>query len=104
MYAIVKASGKQYKVSSGDTICVDRIEGEVGKDVLLNDVLMIVNDDNRVDIGKPALVNAKVTCKIMRQTKGKKIIIFKSKRRKGYKRKTGHRQLLTELQVQEIIV
>jgi len=103
MYAIVQAGGKQYKVSSGDTISVDKIEGAIGADVLLDHVLMIVKDDNQVDIGRPVLVDAKIACKITQQTKGKKIIVFKSKRRKGYKCKNGHRQLLTELKVQEII-
>jgi len=104
MYAIVKASGKQYKVSSGDVICIDRIEGDVGTDVVLNNVLMVVKDNDQVEIGRPVIANARVACTIKQQTRGKKIIVFKSKRRKGYKCKNGHRQMLTMLKVQDILL
>lgn len=104
MYAIVKAGGRQYKVTNGDIIKIDKIEGEAGKDVIFKDVLMIVDDNKNIEVGRPILANAKVACEIIKQAKGKKIIVFKSKKRKGYKKKMGHRQQLTEVKVKEILM
>ncbi len=104
MYAIVKTGGKQYKVSPGDIIRVEKIEGNAGDDVTFENVLMYLDDNNNLEIGKPILSDTKVTGQISKQTKGDKIIIFKSKRRKGYKKKTGHRQLLTEIKIKEILI
>jgi len=104
MYAIVKTGGKQYKVSPGDIIKIEKLEGNAGSDVVFTDVLMISDENNKLEIGKPILTNAKVSGEITKQTKGKKVIIFKSKRRKGYRKKTGHRQNLTEVKINEIIV
>ena len=103
MYAIVKAGGKQYKVSNGDIITVDKIDGDFGKDVLFEDVLMVVEDNSKIEVGRPILTDAKVSGEITKQTKGNKIIVFKFKRRKGYRKKTGHRQLLTEVKIKEIL-
>ncbi len=103
MYAILKTGGKQYKVSCGDMITIEKIEGDIGKEVSFEDVLMVVDDNNNVEVGRPLLTNAKVTAEITGQSKGKKIIVFKSKRRKGYRKKSGHRQLLTEVKIKEIL-
>jgi large subunit ribosomal protein L21 len=102
MYAIVKAGGKQYKVSPGDIVKVDKIEGEAGKNLVFEDILMVVDDNDRIEIGRPILTDVKVSGEITKQTKGEKIIVFKSKKRKGYRKKTGHRQLLTEVKIKEI--
>ncbi len=103
MYAIVRTGGKQYQVTQGDQLRVEKINGEVGDTVELNDVLMVVNGEN-VDIGTPQLENAKVSATIVEQGKAKKVIVFKKKRRKGYRLKQGHRQLYTALAIKEISV
>ena len=103
MYAIVRTGGKQYQVASGDQVRVEKLEGSVGDSVDLNDVLMVV-DGEEVKIGQPVLDNAKVTATIAEQGKGKKVIIFKKKRRKGYRLKKGHRQAYTALKIEEINV
>ena len=103
MYAIVKTGGKQYKAVPGETLKGEKIEGEIGSDIIFDHVLMVVDSNkNKVSIGRPLLSDAKVSAEIIKQTKGDKIIVFKSKRRKGYRKKTGHRQLLTEVIIKEI--
>ncbi len=102
MYAVIVSGGKQYKVSEGDSIEVEKIPGNIGERVEIKEVLMISTDEG-VKIGTPYLENAKVIGEIVEQGKGKKIIVFKSKRRKGYRKKKGHRQLLTKLKIKEII-
>ncbi len=101
MYAIVRTGGKQYQVSQGDQIRVEKLVGDVGDTVELNDILMIVDGEN-INIGTPVLENAKITAKIVEQGKDKKIIVFKKKRRKGYRLKKGHRQPFTAINIQEI--
>jgi large subunit ribosomal protein L21 len=101
MYAIVKTGGKQLKVSKGDKITVDRIDAEVGKKVTLEDVLL-VNDGGKLTVGAPLVSGAKVTAKVAEQTRGKKVIVFKKKRRQNYRRKKGHRQDFTVLTVESI--
>lgn len=101
MYAIVRTGGKQYQVACGDRLRVEKLEGNVGDTVDLDDVLMVV-DGQEVQVGKPVLEGAKVVAKIAEQGKGKKVIVFKKKRRKGYRLKRGHRQSYTALQVEEI--
>lgn len=103
MYAIIQTGGKQYRVSPGDVLRVEYLPGERGDKVVLDQVLM-VNDDQDLRIGQPLLENASVRTQILRQGKAKKIVVFKKKRRKNYRRKQGHRQLFTALQIQEIIV
>ncbi len=103
MYAIVRTGGKQYQVANGDQVRVEKLEGNVGDSVDLNDVLMIV-DGEEVKIGRPVLDNAKVTAIIAEQGKGKKVIVFKKKRRKGYRLKKGHRQSFTALKIEQISV
>ncbi|MDJ0622073.1 MAG: 50S ribosomal protein L21 [Desulfocapsaceae bacterium] len=101
MYAIVRTGGKQYQVAQGDRLRVEKIVGEVGETIELNDVLMVV-DGEAVSIGTPQLDSAVVKAKIAEQGKAKKISIFKKKRRKGYRLKKGHRQQFTALTIEEI--
>ena len=103
MYAIIQTGGKQYRVAVGDVLRVEHLPGERGDEVMLDQVLM-VTDGEDLKIGQPLVDNAKVKTQILRQGKGKKIVVFKKKRRKNYLRKQGHRQLFTALQIQEIIV
>ena len=101
MFAIVKTGGKQYRVSAGDQVTVERIVGEVGSQVALSEVLAIGGGDSNA-IGNPTVANASVSAKIVQQPRGTKVIVFKKKRRKNYRRKNGHRQELTVLKIQEI--
>jgi large subunit ribosomal protein L21 len=103
VYAIVQTGGKQYRVAPGDVLRVERLTGERGDEVILNQVLL-VTDGETVQVGQPLVPNASVRTQIVRQGKGKKILVYKKKRRKNYRRKQGHRQLFTALQVNEIIV
>lgn len=101
MYAIVRTGGKQYQVTSGDQVRVEKLEGNVGDTIALEDVLMVV-DGEEVKIGQPVLEGAKVTAKIAEQGRDKKVVVFKKKRRKGYRLKKGHRQSYTALQIEDI--
>jgi large subunit ribosomal protein L21 len=101
MFAIVKTGGKQYRVGPGDQIVVERIEGDVGAEVALDQVLAI-SDGEINALGTPTVANASVRAKIVQQPRGTKVLVFKKKRRKNYRRKRGHRQELTVLRIQEI--
>ena len=100
MYAVIKNGGKQYKVSAGDLLKVEKLAGAVGETIELDEVLMVGGEE--VKIGTPLLPNAKVTATIVEQGKDKKILVFKSKRRKNYRKKYGHRQPLTRLKITNI--
>ena len=100
MYAVIKTGGKQYKVSAGDLLKVEKLAGAVGDTIELDEVLMVGGEE--VKIGTPLLPNAKVTATIVEQGKDKKILVFKSKRRKNYRKKYGHRQPLTRLKITNI--
>jgi large subunit ribosomal protein L21 len=97
MYAVIKTGGKQYKVSEGDLVKVEKIEGAVGDTIELGEVLMVGGEE--VKIGTPLLPEAKVTARIVQQGKDKKVLVFHSKRRKGYRKTYGHRQPITRLQI-----
>ena len=101
MYAIVRTGGKQYQVASGDQVRVEKLPGEVGDTVDLQDVLMVVNGDD-IQVGQPVLENATVKATITEQDRAKKIIVFKKKKRKGYRLRRGHRQAYTALKIGEI--
>ena len=101
MYAIVRTGGKQYQVACGDRLRVEKLAGNVGDTVDLDDVLMVV-DGEETKVGTPVLENAKVVAKIAEQGRAKKVIVFKKKRRKGYRLRRGHRQSYTALQIEEI--
>ena len=100
MYAVIKTGGKQYRVNEGDRLRVEKLEGAVGDTVELAEVLMLGGEN--VAIGTPLVQGAKVSAQIVGQGLGKKIIVFKMKRRKRYRRKNGHRQPFTELKVMGI--
>ena len=99
MFAIVKTGNKQYRVSKDNTIKVEKIEANDGDEISLDDVLLLEKDDGETLIGKPNLDNVKVKAKVLRNYKDDKVIIFKKRRRKNSRRKTGHRQPLTELKI-----
>ncbi|NLZ70261.1 MAG: 50S ribosomal protein L21 [Clostridiaceae bacterium] len=98
MYAVVKTGGKQYKVAVGDEIFVEKLEGGAGQTVEFDEVLMAVNSDGEVLLGDE-LANVAVRAEIVRQGRGKKIIVFKFKAKKNYRRKQGHRQPYTRVRI-----
>lgn len=102
MYAVVKTGGKQYRVAKDDLITIERLPGDAGDIVTLDAVLMLGEGAN-VEIGAPFVAGAAVAGEIVEQAKGDKIIVFKKRRRQNYRRKRGHRQLLTKLRVTEIL-
>ena len=102
MYAIVQTGGKQYKVAPGDLVEVERLEGNVGDKVELNQVLLVQNQDTLL-VGKPVVEQAKVLAEVSQQARSKKIIVFKKKRRKNYRKTQGHRQSFTQLKITEIV-
>ena len=97
MYAVIKTGGKQYRVSEGSRLRVEKLPASVGDKVELSEVLMIGGD--KVAIGKPLVAGAKVTAEVVAQARDKKVIIFKIRRRKRYRRHGGHRQPFTELRI-----
>jgi large subunit ribosomal protein L21 len=101
MYAIVTIGGHQFKVEKDRKIFVNRLNAEEGTSVDFDQVLMIDNDGD-VKIGAPLLEGAKVTAKVLSHLKGNKVIVFKKKRRKGYRKKNGHRQYLSQIQIENI--
>lgn len=103
MYAVVATGGKQYKVKEGETLRVEKLPGEIGSSVSFDRVLMYSDGEN-VTIGQPVLENIAVTGHIVEQGKAKKIIVFKYKRRKRYRRKQGHRQQFTAIKIDSIKV
>lgn len=101
MYAVIKSGGKQHRVSEGDFLKVEKIEGETGAEVVFDEVLMVSKEEETM-VGNPLVEGAKVVAEIVAQTKGPKIIVFKMKRRKGFKKKRGHRQFLTGVKIKSI--
>jgi large subunit ribosomal protein L21 len=97
MYAVIRTGGKQYRVSQGDRLRVERLPGQVGDSLEFDQVLMIGGDT--VTVGKPLVSGAKVAAQIVAQDRAKKIIVYKFRRRKNYRRKQGHRQAYTEVRV-----
>jgi large subunit ribosomal protein L21 len=102
MYAIVDIAGQQFKVEKDRKLYVHRLEGEEGSDIDLVKVLLIDND-GEVVIGTPIVENAVVKAKILSHLKGDKVLVFKKKRRKGYQKLNGHRQYLTQIQIEDIV-
>lgn len=103
MYAIIETGGKQYRVAPGDVLRVERLPGEVGEKIKIDKVLLVSAGEEFL-VGRPWLAGAAVTAQILRQGKAKKILVFKKKRRKNYRRLRGHRQYYTALQIKEIQV
>ena len=100
MYAVIKTGGKQYRVSEGDRLRVEKLEGAVGEFVNFAEVLMLGGET--VSVGLPLVSGAKVSAEIVAQGLSKKIIVFKMRRRKRYRRKNGHRQPFTELKITSV--
>ena len=100
-FAVIKTGGKQYLVCSGEKIKIEKVEAEPGKEIVFDQVLLI-EGNNKLEIGAPLINDAKVTAKVLNQSKGDKIIIFKYKPKKRYKKKTGHRQSHTEVEILKI--
>jgi len=101
MYAIIATGGKQYKVSEGDKVRVEKLDAEVGAEVTINEVLLI--SDDSVVVGNPYVEGAKVEAKVANQAKDRKVIVYKYKPKTGYHKKNGHRQLYTELEITKIV-
>jgi large subunit ribosomal protein L21 len=97
-YAVIRTGGKQYRVAQGDLVRIEKLAGEVGEKITLGDVLFIGGNGD-VKIGLPLVENASVTGEIVSQTKAKKVLVFKKKRRKSYSRQRGHRQHQTTLRI-----
>lgn len=100
MYAVIRTGGKQYKVQPGDVLKVEKIEQNLGSEFDLTDVLMVGGE--KLHVGQPVLQNAKVTVVVTKQARAPKVIVFKKKRRQGYRRTQGHRQYFTELFIKAI--
>jgi large subunit ribosomal protein L21 len=101
MNAVIKTGGKQYRVAEGDVLEIEKIKGDVGQEILFNEVLL-VSSENNVVAGTPYINGASVTAQILGQKKEDKIIVFKMKRRKNYRKKQGHRQMVTSVRVTKI--
>jgi large subunit ribosomal protein L21 len=101
MYAVIKTGGKQHKVTEGDVLSVEKLEGNKGDEVVFNEVLMI-SGEQEIKVGKPFVEGAKVVGQIVTQKKGPKLIVYHMKRRKGFHKKTGHRQNLTSMKITKI--
>jgi large subunit ribosomal protein L21 len=98
MYAVIKTGGKQYRVASGEKLRIEQVAGEIGTEVVLDQVLMVADGEN-VTLGTPLLSGASVTAKIVSHGRGDKVRIFKMRRRKHYRKSQGHRQNYTEIEI-----
>ena len=103
MYAVIKTGGKQHRVTEGDVIAIEKINGDRGEAVVFDQVLMVEKEGN-IRVGRPVVEGAKVVGEILAQTKGDKLTVYKTKKRKGYHKKTGHRQQLTSMKIREISI
>jgi large subunit ribosomal protein L21 len=106
MYAVFKTGGKQYRVAKGERLRVEKLPGNVGDDVTFDQVLLVANTtlpSDPIKLGKPLVGGAKVEAKIVAQDLGPKLVIFKFRRRKNYRRKRGHRQPFTALEITNIV-
>ena len=103
MFAIIEAGGSQFKVEPGSRLVLNKIPGDEGSDVVFDRVIM-VGDGDKVMIGDPHVSNVKIVATVIKQDRGKKIIVFKKRPKKGFQRTQGHRQYITELKVKEIQV
>ncbi|KEI00996.1 50S ribosomal protein L21 [Clostridium botulinum] len=101
MYAVVQTGGKQYRVQEGDVLFVEKLNAEVDSNVELTEILA-VNKDGKLVVGAPVVEGAKVVAKVLKQGKAKKVVVFKYKPKKDYRKKNGHRQPYTKLQIERI--
>ncbi len=102
MYAIIKTGGKQYSVKPGDFVEIEKLNAEVGDKVVFDEVLAVAKDGEALQIGSPLVAGVTVEAQVTDQFRGKKVIAFKMKRRKSYRRTIGHRQYLTRVQIGDI--
>lgn len=102
MYAVVEIGGHQYRVSEGDVLFVDKQKEEAGNTLNFDKVLLIKDDNGGVTVGKPVIEGASITAELLDNVKADKVIVFKKKRRKGYQKKTGHRQPMSRIEIKEI--
>lgn len=102
MYAVVVTGGKQYKVAEGDVLYVEKLTADVDSTVELDNVLLVGKDNGETVVGKPMVEGVKVTAKVLAQGKAKKVIVFKYKPKKDYRKKQGHRQPYTKIQIEKI--
>jgi len=103
MYAVIETGGKQYRVSEGDVVRVERLTSDVGEEVSISEVHLVA-DGKKVHVGRPIVSGASVQGTVIEEGRGKKVIAFKKKRRKGYRRKIGHRQNFTAIRIDKIVV
>lgn len=103
IYAIVQTGGKQYRVSEGDVLKVEKLNARPGEEVKLDQVLF-AKDESKIHSGKPTVLGASVTAEVIRQVKAPKILVFKQRQKKVYKKTIGHRQHLTELKIKQIFL
>lgn len=103
MYAVIKTGSKQHKVTEGEVLSVEKLDGNKGDEITFNEVLM-VSDDKEIKVGTPFVAGAKVVGQIVAQKKGPKLIVYHMKRRKGFHKKTGHRQSLTSMKITKITI
>ncbi|NIA09090.1 MAG: 50S ribosomal protein L21 [Nitrospiraceae bacterium] len=103
MYAVIKTGGKQYKVCPGELVRVEKLDADTGSDVNIPEVLMVA-DGAQITVGKPLVETAQVSAQVVEHGHGKKVLVMKKKKRKGYKVKRGHRQPYTTLKIKEIRV
>lgn len=99
MYAVIKTGGKQYRVSEGDTLQVEKLTGKPGDEISFDEVLLVAGGEGNAKVGKPIVAGAKVKARILSQERGPKVIVFKMRRRKNYRRKAGHRQPYTRVEI-----
>ena len=102
MFAVIKTGGKQYRVAPDDVLSVEKIAGEAGDIIEFNEVLLVAGEKD-VSVGAPLIADACVAAQVVEQARAKKITVFKKKRRKGYRRTRGHRQMLTKVKITEIL-
>ena len=103
MYAVIRSGGKQYRVAPGQTIRLEKVAGDVGSKVELGEVLLVENEGN-VQVGSPVVANAKIQATVLEHDRAKKILVFKKKRKKQYRRTQGHRQDYTAVRIDSITV
>ena len=102
MYAVIKTGGKQFKVSEGDFLRVEKLDAEAGQTITFEEVLLVSDGNGNLKVGSPMVQNAKVEAQVIEQGKAKKIIVFKYKKRKNYRKKQGHRQPYTQIKITKI--
>jgi len=103
MYAIIQTGGKQYKVSEGTILMIEKLEIEAGQQLTLDQVLMINDENGGVKIGNPLVAGAKVEALVLEQGREKKVVVYKYKKRKNYRKKQGHRQPFTKIKIEKIL-